>query len=64
MAEPQNGDIPDTLSAAELGMWQAFRSGSTYDLRARDPLRDDPFAPTVWGAGAQCATPGSSPGCC
>lgn len=31
-------------------MWQAFRSGSTYDLRARDPLRDDPFAPTVWGA--------------
>ncbi|MET7492274.1 oxidoreductase [Streptomyces sp900116325] len=49
MAEPQNGDIPDTLTAAELGMWRAFRSGSTYDLRARDPLRDDPFAPTDWG---------------
>ncbi|WP_406380888.1 oxidoreductase [Streptomyces sp. NBC_01618] len=49
MTEPHDGDFPDGLSAAELGMWQAFRNGSTYDLRARDPARDDPFAPRVWG---------------
>ncbi|MFD7533371.1 MULTISPECIES: oxidoreductase [unclassified Streptomyces] len=49
MTEPHDGDFPDGLSAAELGMWQAFRNGSTYDLRARDPARDDPFAPLVWG---------------
>lgn len=50
MTEPQGSEIPGSLSTAELGMWQAFRNGSTYDLRARDPMRDDPFAPTVWGA--------------
>lgn len=49
MTEPHDGDFPDGLSAAELGMWQAFRNGSTYDLRARDPAQDDPFAPRVWG---------------
>ncbi|WP_327366861.1 oxidoreductase [Streptomyces sp. NBC_01217] len=49
MTEPHDGDFPDGLSAAELGMWQAFRNGSTYDLRARDPARDDPFAPCAWG---------------
>ena len=37
VTEPHDGDFPDGLSAAELGMWQAFRNGSTYDLRARDP---------------------------
>ncbi|MFB6817010.1 oxidoreductase [Streptomyces sp. NPDC056347] len=49
MTEPHDGDFPDGLSAAELGMWQSFRNGSTYDLRVRDPARDDPFAPVVWG---------------
>ncbi|WP_326697028.1 oxidoreductase [Streptomyces sp. NBC_01754] len=49
MTEPHDGEIPDGLSAAELGMWQSFRNGTTYDLRTRDPVRDDPFAPFPWG---------------
>ncbi|QNE77946.1 oxidoreductase [Streptomyces finlayi] len=49
MTEPQDGEIPDGLSAAELGMWQSFRNGTTYDLRTRDPVRDDPFAAHIWG---------------
>ncbi|MEU9095694.1 oxidoreductase [Streptomyces sp. NPDC048428] len=49
MTEPRDGEFPDGLSAAELGMWQSFRTGTTYDLRARDRVRDDPFAPYVWG---------------
>ncbi|MGA6172204.1 oxidoreductase [Streptomyces sp. NPDC012600] len=49
MTEPHEGDIPDGLSAAELGMWQSFRNGTTYDLRTYDPTRNDPFAPHVWG---------------
>lgn len=49
VTEPQDGDIPDGLSAAELGMWQSFRNGTTYDLRTRDPVRDDPFAAHIWG---------------
>ncbi|CAM5740102.1 hypothetical protein SBADM41S_04213 [Streptomyces badius] len=39
MTEPHEGDIPDGLSAAELGMWQSFRNGTTYDLRTYDPTR-------------------------
>ncbi|MFD5642804.1 oxidoreductase, partial [Streptomyces anulatus] len=49
MTEPHEGDIPDGLSAAELGMWQSFRNGTTYDLRSYDPTHNDPFAPQVWG---------------
>lgn len=49
MTEPHDGDIPDGLSAAELGMWQSFRNGTTYDLRSHDAMRDDPFAPHIWG---------------
>lgn len=49
MTEPHEGDIPDGLSAAELGMWQSFRNGTTYDLRTYDPTRNDPFAPHAWG---------------
>ncbi|HEY9437138.1 MAG TPA: oxidoreductase [Streptomyces sp.] len=49
MTEPHESDIPDGLSAAELGMWQSFRNGTTYDLRSHDAARDDPFAPHVWG---------------
>nr|WP_229897877.1 oxidoreductase [Streptomyces finlayi] len=30
-------------------MWQAFRNGSTCDLRANDPLADDPMAARSWG---------------
>lgn len=50
VTEPQEGEAPDWLSAAELGMWQAFRNGSTYDLSTYDPRRDDPFDPHGWGA--------------
>ncbi|MET9360935.1 oxidoreductase [Streptomyces sp. NPDC006632] len=46
---PDPGEAPDWLSPAELGMWQAFRNGSTYDLRTRNPVRDDPFAVRPWG---------------
>ncbi|WP_438294344.1 oxidoreductase [Streptomyces sp. HUAS TT7] len=46
---PDLGEAPDWLSPAELGMWQAFRNGSTYDLRTRNPVRDDPFATRPWG---------------
>nr|WSZ95539.1 oxidoreductase [Streptomyces sp. NBC_00857] len=49
MTEPQNDESPDWLSAAELGMWQSFRNGSTYDLSTSDPLLDDPFSPHPWG---------------
>ncbi|MFF5568592.1 oxidoreductase [Streptomyces sp. NPDC012623] len=49
MTEPQYDESPDWLSAAELGMWQSFRNGSTYDLSTSDPLLDDPFAPRPWG---------------
>ncbi|MEU9096140.1 oxidoreductase [Streptomyces sp. NPDC048361] len=48
---PDLGEAPDWLSPAELGMWQAFRNGSTYDLRTRNPVRDDPFAVRPWGPG-------------
>ncbi|MQY16766.1 hypothetical protein SRB5_69690 [Streptomyces sp. RB5] len=45
------GDPPDDidLTPAELGMWQAFRNGSMYDLRSRDPARNDPAGLHAWG---------------
>lgn len=43
------GDPPDGLTAAEMGMWQAFRNGSRYDLRAGDPIVDDPHGGHPWG---------------
>ncbi|PZT74584.1 MULTISPECIES: oxidoreductase [unclassified Streptomyces] len=49
MTELHDEDLPDGLSAAELGMWQSFRNGTTYDLRTRDRVLDDPFAPHEWG---------------
>ncbi|MGC5345984.1 oxidoreductase [Streptomyces sp. DT24] len=49
MTEAHDCEIPDGLSAAELGMWQSFQNGSTYDLRTHDPAQDDPFAPRIWG---------------
>ncbi|MGW0858242.1 oxidoreductase [Streptomyces sp. NPDC002690] len=51
MTEPHESDIPEGLSAAELGMWQSFRNGTTFDLRTHDPERDDPFGPHMWGPG-------------
>ncbi|MFF1418751.1 oxidoreductase [Streptomyces sp. NPDC058280] len=49
MTEPQHDESPDWLSAAELGMWQAFRNGGTYDLSTSDPLLDNPFSGRSWG---------------
>ncbi|MEV6110710.1 oxidoreductase [Streptomyces sp. NPDC051940] len=52
MTHTSAGDPPDDidLTPAELGMWQAFRNGSMYDLRDRDPARNDPAGPHAWGA--------------
>lgn len=43
------GDPPDGLTAAEIGMWQAFRNGSVYDLRSGDAMEDDPHGGHPWG---------------
>ncbi|MFF2849418.1 oxidoreductase [Streptomyces sp. NPDC058001] len=43
------GDPPDGLTATEIGMWQAFRNGSVYDLRRGDPAADDPHNGPPWG---------------
>ncbi|MFD1661188.1 oxidoreductase [Streptomyces caeni] len=43
------GDLPEELTAAEAGMWQAFRSGSPYDLRSGDASVDDPHGGHPWG---------------
>ncbi|MER6128983.1 oxidoreductase [Streptomyces sp. NPDC001795] len=43
------GDLPDDLTAAEAGMWQAFRNGSVYDLRSGDAAVDDPHGGHPWG---------------
>ncbi|MFE9610501.1 oxidoreductase [Streptomyces sp. NPDC006012] len=45
----RTGDLPDDLSAAEAGMWQSFRNGSTYDLSSGDPIVDDPHGGHPWG---------------
>ncbi|WP_043663715.1 hypothetical protein [Streptomyces xylophagus] len=41
--------MPDGLTAAELGMWQAFRNGSMYDLRTGDAAADDVNSSLAWG---------------
>jgi hypothetical protein len=43
------GDLPDDLTAAEAGMWQAFRNGSVYDLSSGDFAADDPHGGHPWG---------------
>ncbi|MCH0562789.1 MULTISPECIES: oxidoreductase [unclassified Streptomyces] len=48
-AGPRAGDLPDDLTAAEAGMWQAFRNGSLYDLRTGDLVVDDPHGGHPWG---------------
>jgi hypothetical protein len=45
----RTGDLPDELTAAEAGMWQAFRNGSVYDLRGGDTTVDDPHGGHPWG---------------
>ncbi len=45
----RDGEPPDDLTAAEIGMWQAFRNGSTYDLRSGDAAVDDPHSGHPWG---------------
>ncbi|MFG2952624.1 oxidoreductase [Streptomyces sp. NPDC048291] len=45
----RDGDLPDDLTAAEAGMWQAFRNGSVYDLSSGDPRVDDPHGGHPWG---------------
>jgi hypothetical protein len=45
------GDLPDDLTAAEAGMWQAFRNGTVYDLSSGDPAEDDPHGGHPWGPG-------------
>ncbi|MFF5492990.1 oxidoreductase [Streptomyces aquilus] len=43
------GDLPDDLTPAEVGMWQAFRNGSVYDLSSGDTVVDDPHGGHPWG---------------
>ncbi|MFF7471540.1 oxidoreductase [Streptomyces sp. NPDC008092] len=45
----RDGDLPDDLTAAEAGMWQAFRNGSVYDLSSGDLHVDDPHGGHPWG---------------
>ncbi|WFB10052.1 oxidoreductase [Streptomyces sp. LX-29] len=51
MTEPHDGDPPAglDLTTPEWGMWQAFRNGSTLDLRTPHPQRNDPAGPHAWG---------------
>ncbi|MEC4017918.1 oxidoreductase [Streptomyces sp. H27-D2] len=51
MSEPPDGEPPTglELTTAEWGMWQAFRNGSTCDLRSRDPAQNNPKALHPWG---------------
>ncbi|MFG3103132.1 oxidoreductase [Streptomyces sp. NPDC048182] len=46
----RDGELPEDLTAVEAGMWQAFRDGSLYDLRAGDAVADDPHGGQPWGA--------------
>ncbi|WP_415950966.1 oxidoreductase [Streptomyces sp. KLOTTS4A1] len=41
--------MPDDLTPAEVGMWQAFRNGSRYKLSTGNPLVDDPHGVYHWG---------------
>ncbi|MEU0963912.1 oxidoreductase [Streptomyces sp. NPDC005917] len=45
----RDGELPDDLTAAEAGMWQAFRNGSVYDLSGGDARLDDPHGGHPWG---------------
>ncbi|MGW7240238.1 oxidoreductase [Streptomyces sp. NPDC054804] len=45
----REGELPDDLTAAEAGMWQAFRNASVYDLSSGDAQVDDPHGGHPWG---------------
>ncbi|MEU6081946.1 oxidoreductase [Streptomyces sp. NPDC047108] len=51
MSGAGDGEPPEglELTPAEWGMWQAFRNGSTHDLRTRNPVHDDPEGQYHWG---------------
>ncbi|MEU6003525.1 oxidoreductase [Streptomyces sp. NPDC047197] len=49
MATAGTSDPPAWLTEAEIGMWQAFRNGSVYDLRTGDGEVDDPHGQHPWG---------------
>ncbi|MEE1930461.1 oxidoreductase [Streptomyces sp. TRM 70351] len=53
MSEPLTDGEPPAgllLTTAEWGLWQAFRNGSTHDLRTGDPAGDDPNGELLWDA--------------
>lgn len=50
MSEPHDDGPPQDWTAAEQGMWRAFRLGGTYDLRTGRAEDDDPVAAGAWGA--------------
>ncbi|MET9443913.1 oxidoreductase [Streptomyces sp. NPDC006610] len=47
----RDGELPEGLTAAEAGMWQAFRNGTVYDLRSGDTEEDDPHGAREWDDG-------------
>ncbi len=50
MSQPSaEGEPPGDLTAAEVWMWQAFRNGSSLDLRSGEPELDDPDGEHEWG---------------
>ncbi|THA26900.1 oxidoreductase [Streptomyces sp. RKND-216] len=50
MSQPSNGgEPPGDLTAAEVWVWQAFRNGSSLDLRSGEPELDDPDGEHEWG---------------
>ncbi len=42
-------ELPDGLTSAEVGMWQAFRNGTVYSLHSGDLAADDPHGGHPWG---------------
>ncbi|MEX2982005.1 oxidoreductase [Streptomyces sp. C36] len=52
MTDPHDGGPPADLelTAVERDMWEAFRNGTTHDLRTSSPEQNDPSAPYTWGA--------------
>ncbi|MFE9392977.1 oxidoreductase [Streptomyces sp. NPDC006784] len=49
MADQESGEPPEGLTAAETGLWHAYRNGNAYDLRVGDPARDDAHGDIPWG---------------
>lgn len=48
-AQQERADAPDDLTDVERGLWDAYAEGATYDLRSRDPARNDPAGLHTWG---------------